>query len=353
MKKRIFSVLFSVLISFSVLIGSVPVHAETVSENSQESSPINSENQKSSNHSSENQNPDLVQPKNRFSYDSMNIQSSLYENKEYFQNQNIYIRDEAQIFESGELAEIQKEIQNTADSINMNIALFIGGNYRNDRETEEFTISALKSIFGNEPDTNSIMLYLDFEGHKPSYDYIRTQHDAKLYITGNEDEGRISEILESMYRHLPASGEDIYRYDVHKGITAFCSEIKYFFNEKGMIDREYYYNEESRLYRYSLHGKIVESQWRPYRYPLLFLAIGLILSFIIAIITRFAIKKHYQFRVSQDTSVYTNQNNIRLLHKKDQFVGEYTTKVRIESDSHSGGGGGGGGGSFGGGGGHR
>lgn len=302
----------------------------------------------------------IVIPNYQADYSGENVQASLF-GGQFYQSENVYLCDEAAIFTDEDLEEIQKLLTRTARSTNMNIALFIGGVYRDDDLTERFTISALKAIFGNEPYTNSIMLYLDFEGHSPSYDLIRTQHDANLYITGEEGEGRIGHILENMYQYLPKSGETVYRSKVKSAIEAFCSDVDTYINESGMIDKEYYYNEELGVYRFNFYGTIVETTIRPYKYPLFFLVIGVMISYLTGFVSISVIQNKYKFRVAQDISAYTSENDIHKNIEQDIFISEHTTRTKIETSGGGGssggrgrgGGGGGGGGSFGGGGGHR
>ena len=153
MMKKIFAFLTAALIAFSAL--SVPALAA--------------------------ENDAVAEPVHEFSYNSSDMQQSLYSGK-YYKTKNAYYKDEAQLFVSesyyGRLCE---NIQATADEIGMNVAVFIGGNYRSDPATESFTRNGIIELFTLEYDQDSVFLYLDFEGRSSSYDYICTCHDAKLY----------------------------------------------------------------------------------------------------------------------------------------------------------------------------
>ncbi len=299
--------------------------------------------------------PDTSKNK-EYDYSATDVNTSLF-NGSYYYKENAYFLDEAGVYGSAsDIENLKKSVQSTADKIGMNVGVFIGGRYRTDNQTRTFTKNAIIKLFGNDKDTNSVFLYLDFEGHKPSYDYICTQHDAKLYYTdgtaGLSD--RISEIIEDMYEVLPASGEPVRSTSVTQGIDKFLKNLEEF-KQKGYPLDICYFNEEKGVYRYNLLGTIIEQKFRPYKYWIVFLALGIFIGILIAIGSEKSIKKKYKFRETISASAYASKNRKKFTRQEDNFLTQHTTSYKIESSSSGGGGGGGfsGGGSFGGGGGHR
>ncbi len=267
-----------------------------------------------------------------------------------FRSENAYFKDEAELFTDTLSDSIFDNIQETANKIDMNIAVYIGGVHRSDSATESFTANSSEALFGNGEYVNSIFLYLDFEGDSVSYDYIDTFHDARLYITESDTE----DILDDMYDYLPASGETVEINNVVRAIEVFLNDIE---KEKsyGANHNACYYNREINKYRYSFFGNIIESKIKPYRGVVLFFVIALISAIVTALVFGNNIKKKYKFRESQNASTYTSNNRITFRVVQDNLLGSHVSKHKIQSDgggSH-GGHGGGGGGSHGGGGRHR
>lgn len=296
----------------------------------------------------------VANPVHDFSYDGNDIKQSLLSGK-YYKTNNAYYKDEAQIFDSdSDYGKLCENIQATADEIGMNVAVFIGGNYRSDPETEEFTRNGIIELFTLEYDQNSVFLYLDFEGQSSSYDYICTCHDAKLYYPSSGFDDRVEEMIQDMYKYLPSSGSKIYKSKVKTAIETFTYDLgKY--KRYGPAWECSYHNDEKGCYRYVFFGEIVDMPIPPPKYWPVFLGAGLLLGIVIGIYSNKKIRKQYKFRELQKASAYTSRNRIRFNEVTDQFLHEHTTRRYIPpSDSGSGGGGGGGGGgSFGGGGGHR
>ena len=294
-----------------------------------------------------------VTPRNDFRYYGTDLDSSLYSGKKY-QTENAYFRDEAELFGSADYTDVCETIQNAADKIGMNVGFFIGGNYRSDNQTMEFCRDSIISLFGNDADTSSVFVYLDFEGESPSFDFICCQHDATLYYPPDGLDERQVDMRDNMYKYLPSSGSTIYTSAVINAIEAFCSDLEYYYDE-GMVWETSYYNEEKGAFRYVFFGIVLEGPLPPYKYLFVFLAIGIIIGLIVAASSVSSIKKKYKFRETQNASAYTSRNRIKFNNVSDRFLREHTTRVKIESSSSHGGGGGGfgGGGSFSGTGGHR
>lgn len=297
---------------------------------------------------------DVADPVHDFNYYAYDIAGAI-DSGRYYRSDNAYFKDEADVFASDLVCEeIFGEIQKTADEIDMNVAIFIGGLYRDDPTTKNFASQSSEYVFGKEDGINSVFLYLDFEGQSPSYDYIDTFHDAQLYYTNSTLFDRIQDMIDDMYEYLPESGETVYKDDVQDAIWVFLDDLVSF-KKEGLVHNAYYHNDETGMYRYVFFGNIIDSPIRPYRYLILFLIIGAILGLIVGSVRGVSIRKKYKFRQGQNVSAYTSNNRINFVDVQDIFIGEHTTKHHIESSSggSGGGGGGGGGGSHGGGGGHR
>ncbi len=261
---------------------------------------------------------------------------------------NAYLKDEAEIFSDTMSRELFDSIRETADSIGMNVGVYIGGTYRSDSATRKFASESSELIFGNGEDVSSVFLYLDFEGGSSSYDYIDTFHDAQLYITYSD----IDDIIDDMYEYLPKSGETVYDYKVIEAIKVFLNDLV---KEKngGADHSACYYNEEKNKYRYVFFGNIMESSIKPYRFVVLFSVLGIIAAVVAAVLSGQRIRKKYKFRLEQKVSSYTSDNRIIFKDRKDIFLGSHVSKVKIQSENGGSHGGSSHGGSHGGGGGHR
>ena len=291
---------------------------------------------------------DIADPKHDFDYYGKDYISSIDSGKSY-RSENAYFRDEAEVFANDFIwSQLFDDIQKTADNIGMNIAVFIGGAYRDDNTTETFASKSSEYLFGKEGDVDSVFLYLDFEGRSTSYDYIDTFHDARLYFTDSD----IEDIIDDMYDYLPSSGSTVYKSDVNTAIKVFLDALE---SEKsyGANFEAYYYNEETKKYHYSFLGNIIESSIFPYRYFIIFLLTALVVGVICAVVSGARIRKKYKFREGESASVYTSNSRVSFRNVQDIYLGSHVTKQKIESGHGGGGGGGGGGGSHGGGGGHR
>ncbi|MBQ9460879.1 MAG: hypothetical protein IJU51_03030, partial [Clostridia bacterium] len=158
-----------------------------------------------------------VTPRTSFSYRGTDITASV-ESK--YRDTRAFFKDEAEILPDNAEREIWEKLQSTADYLNLNIAIFIGGNYRTDDETVNFTNECISALFGSSSDT--VFIYLDFEGYSPAYDYIRTSNNADTIFTDTKR----NRILNTMYQKLPKSSEPIYPDSVKLGVLNGIEEIK-------------------------------------------------------------------------------------------------------------------------------
>ncbi len=245
-----------------------------------------------------------------------------------------YLKDEAGVIKGFKTITFDK-IKNTAEKIDMNIAVFIGGGYRSDRETEDFTALAGEKIFGKDADTNTVFLYLDFEGISPSYDFIDTFNDAYFYYSDKGENNRIDIIFEDMDKYLPASGQEPKAGDICDAIDVFLNDLVLFKNA-GMENDLYYKNAATNMYRITIFGNVITSPI-VYKYFVPFLLASIIVGIFFAMKFGSAVQRQYKFRESADAAEYVSGKNTRVTLSNDTFIKEYTTKTKIESSSHSGG----------------
>lgn len=158
-----------------------------------------------------------VTPKTQFNYSGTDIVRST---DSLYRTENAYFKDEADVLPINTEREIWEKLQSAAEYLNIKIAVFLGGNYRTDDETIQFTIDSTYLIFGSS--TDALFIYLDFEGYSPAYDYIRAFNRAEdIY-----PETKRNKILNKMYQNLPKSTEPIYSDAVRLGIENGLQEIK-------------------------------------------------------------------------------------------------------------------------------
>jgi hypothetical protein len=158
-----------------------------------------------------------VTPKTDFDYDAMDIVPSLLSP---CKSDIAFFKDEAYVLTNAMANEIYAKISSLAESLDLKIAVYVGGNYRTDTETERYTYEAGKKLFGDSSD--ALFIYIDFEGYSPAYDYIRAFNMAQNVFT----ETKRNKILNAMYKYLPKSTEPIYSEKVRKGILNGLSEIE-------------------------------------------------------------------------------------------------------------------------------
>ena len=158
-----------------------------------------------------------VLPKTNFDYKGTEIPPSV---STTYRTDHALFKDEAELLTPTSEKELWEKLEATVDYLNINIAVFIGGNYRTNDETVTFTDQAISSVFGKNSDT--IFIYLDFEGYSPAYDYIRVSNKAEDIFP----ETKRNKILNVMYQTLPKSTEPIYEDAVRSAISKGLDEIK-------------------------------------------------------------------------------------------------------------------------------
>lgn len=159
---------------------------------------------------------DPVIPKTSFDYKGTDAVASA---KTTYRTDTAFFKDEAELLTEDQQVAVWKKLQETAKGTNIKIAVFLGGNYRTDDETENFTYDCAAAVFGVNSD--SMFIYLDFEGYSPSYDTVRVLNKAENYF----NETARNKILQSMYQYLPSSGKPIYSDKVEQALLQGFSEI--------------------------------------------------------------------------------------------------------------------------------
>lgn len=259
------------------------------------------------------------------------------------------VYDDKKLFTDEEIEELNELVQQTADELDMYIAIYLSSTARSESETQRLSDEAYEELFG--ADSDGIFYYMDLSEQYSAYDYISTSGKAILLY-----DDHIDAMLDSIFLYLPASGEPIIADDIADGIDKICRVLKSYNREPGYF--EYKYVSYTNKYIYYRDGETVISSSRPaaimIKIALLFgIPAGLIVGFLFYFIT----KGHYKFKQSCNPHVYVAQEKTNFTQREDRFIRTYTTKTKIESSSSSGGGSGGGShggsGSHGGGGGHR
>ena len=158
-----------------------------------------------------------VIPKTDFDYLGTDVTASV---QSTYRSGRAFFKDEADILPASMERDVWEKIQSTADYLNVNIAVFLGGNYRTDPETEQFTRDGTNTIFGSTSDT--MFIYLDFEGYSPAYDYIWTSNNAQTIYPDTKR----NKILNTMYKYLPKSSEPIYSDDIKQALLKGLDSVK-------------------------------------------------------------------------------------------------------------------------------
>lgn len=270
---------------------------------------------------------------------------------EYKSSSNTYLKDEAGIFtENNNLNAAYAEIVNAAEKTGFNIGVFIGGEYRNDKNTEDFVAEAAEFVFGKGADTNTVFLYLDFEGKGTAYDFIDTFNDTYFYypdenatylgfISEMIGESRIDLILDDMYEYLPSSSSHVNQERIVSAIRAFGRGLIEH-KENGVASGLFYKNAATGMFRWTLFGHVMETPII-YRHPVLFTILAIIVAVLVGWLFDSVIRKRYKFRESTSVSVYSSSRGVQFNVHRDDFIRKHTTKQKIESSGGSGGSGGG------------
>ena len=278
---------------------------------------------------------------------------------------NAYLCDEAACITDSEFEAAMDEIQETADYIHMNVAVYLGGEPLGAGEysTITFCDDHYDDMYGI--NTDGVFLYIDMSGEADLFDYLSTSGLAQFYYTNADDNNRVATIVSDFEEYLPRDAEQ-----VPLAIDNFCRNLQRYY-DSGIPDHYYTYNSDNGEYLY--YDKSSDSLKSAESYDdmprsitssvsistlVLAAAAAAVITFIISIL---CIRRSYRFKKSGSTRSYLESGRVQITRHEDRFLREYQTRTRISSESSGGSGGGGGGsshssssgGSHGGGGGHR
>lgn len=289
------------------------------------------------------------------SFRTLPVSVSAVESSLMLENCDVY--DEADVLTDEEEAELDALVQETAQTIDMNLFVRLGAEYTYSEGTaRSYAEDDYAYLFGDDKYSAGVSVYIDFHGaviQDTSYaphDYIYTHGLAQLYYTNSEEENRIQRIFDSMNSYLQRGEEEPV-----DAVEQLCSRLKHYY-EEGIPKNYYVYDNMYEEYFYiDKDGTAVWSAKEPpamrSRKTALAFGISFLIGLVIALITLFGTWHHYQFKSAPTAAIYTNRDAIAYGARMDRFRRSYRRRVKVESSSRSGGGGGGGGSSSGGGGG--
>ena len=232
------------------------------------------------------------------------------------------VYDDAVVLTAEEEQELDDRIRETAEKIDMNVAVFLSGTRVDRADTRDTSYAP--------------------------YDYIYTRGWAQFYYTNSESNNRVDEIFSALDPYLERGQEDPY-----EAVLAFCNELEYYYGE-GIPDH-YYVRQTDKEgtdeeYMYVQDGEIVYAAKPPFRADI-WVPLSILAGVLVACFTFFAVKKRYRFKFPSPGTHYVDREKVHFLQQSDVFLRQYQTRTKIVHESSSGGGGGGGGTSSGGGGG--
>lgn len=257
--------------------------------------------------------------------------------------QESIVLDTSGMLSDDEITSLTDDVQDTAEYIDMNVLVFVSGNAigGSDRNTQMFCEEVCLDNY--DKDADSVVLYLDLAGHGDTsyapYDFIYTRNRARFYYPSEYDdaEDRISAIFSTMNPYLPRGDEDPYT-----AVGKFLEGLERYY-DKGASDLKYFYVADTDKYiTMNSKGELKQSNSRPKNWGM-GLLIGLVVSFIVSIITFFCIKSHYKFKTAPSSLHYIRSDNMNFNQRSDVFIRKYQIRTKRETSSSSGGGGGGGG----------
>lgn len=246
------------------------------------------------------------------------------------------IVDDVNLLNSSEFDEMEELIKDTAEKTDLNVLVILGDMHLGEEGAEEHSYKKYCNIFGEY--TDGVLLYLDLAGKSTASDAMYFSGKAHLMY-----QDRLDDMFDSLYIHLPKSGQKIYSLDFMDGITTFCKDLEtyekqfkpnIFKYEKNKLSKEYTYMRGDTLH-------ITKSKAPGLRYKVMLIAS--LVGLAIALVVYFSVKKHYQFKTSTNPSVYVSHGETNFTEKSDTYIRTYTTRHRIQSSSGGSRGGGGGG----------
>lgn len=244
------------------------------------------------------------------------------------------IVDDVNLLDSSEFDEMEELIKDTAEKTDLNILVILGDMYLGEDGAFEHSYEKYCDIFGEY--TDGVLLYLDLAGYSTASDAMYFSGKAHLMY-----QDRLDDMFDSLYIHLPKSGQKIYSLDFMDGITTFCRDLETYEKQFKPNILKYEKNKLSKEYTYmrgdTLH--ITKSKAPGARFKVMLIAS--IAGLIVALTVYFSVKKHYQFKTSTNPSVYVSHGETDFTEKTDTYIRTYTSRHKIQSSSGGGRSGGG------------
>ncbi len=254
-------------------------------------------------------------------------------------SENAYFYDEAGRFSSAQDQQIAALVQYTADEIGFNFALYLGGQDRSDRSIETMANDGAREIFNRQTMSGAVFLYIDLDGYSNAYDYMHSEYDAFLYYSDDRFSDRALKLLKNMQKYFPSGGSTIYFEDIYNGLENYCTNLIHIKNSIGPEAGVYYRDDRTGQYiTINSDGQITTQNTKPYKNWWIAALVGLGLAVLTYFIMKSVIKKRYEFKVSEEASSYTSQNQIRFTNQQDVFLNKTVTSVARSSGSGGGGG---------------
>lgn len=240
-------------------------------------------------------------------------ESTIYANSSY----SYGIFDIADLLSDSEESKLTSQAKSTAKSIGMNVAVVVIDDlvgkteitYANDFYDDEFG-----------PDTDGVLLLVNLDS---GIDRISTSGKALNYYSDST--------LELMYDEMQ---DAMSNYDIYNEARIFMEQCVKYYNA-GIPDKHYVYDE--------ITGEIISENDEGYNSTVILA--GLFYGFVAAIICVVVVIRRYKFHAKTSATNYVCKDKTNFTLKTDNFIREYTTKTKIESNSSSGGGSGRSGGS--------
>lgn len=256
--------------------------------------------------------------------------------------ENIGFYDIQGVVDDEDEAELTALIREAADEIDMYVAVVIIGPETPltfDSEVIAYADQLYTDMFnsgpvGVEEDTDGILLLIN---NATKYDFITTSGIGQIYFSNDPDNDRINMIFDDIW---DAMLDGNYK----RVVRDFCDSICYYY-DKGYSHSDYVY-EPGKGYGMIENGVLVWKDAPPKDYTV-WLFVSLCCAgagLITAICVYFGVQSSYKFKKSLNPTNYICNSESVMHESSDNFLREYTSKVRIQSSSSSGGGGRSGGG---------
>lgn len=251
---------------------------------------------------------------------------------------NCKVYDKGEMLTDEEESKINTLLQNTSDAVDMYVAMAVYGEDSGLINDYQCTVAAdnlYDELFNLEPDLESdgLILQIDYATRAIT---ISTCGMGELYYFNGVENDRCALMRENLM--TTARNQDFVGM-----ATQFCNDVVKYYNE-GIPNNAYTYNSDDGLYRYQKHGEIVESESLPKTFginwgPLI--GTGLIIGFIVAMISFIVIQVRYRNKKALTPTAYTSGKDADYSVKDDLYLRTHTTRTLINDDSSRGGGGGG------------